>query len=422
MQLTKKKNRKQIKPHKYISILDIGHSKVLCMIAKQSKEEGFKIIGMGHQASRGFSGGQIIHMNDAIQSISNAITGAERQANTTIETIVVNISGQHMMSEIKKAGIKTNQKLITEHEIHRLFTEIQAIPEDKNYELIHINPIDFSIDNLHHIQDPTGMTGQKLTGYFYTISIDKSALQNLVHALENCHVDLLDIHISQIASAEACLSEDERQLGATLIDFGSQSIDIASYYQNQVIFMATIPLGGRHITHDLASVLSTSVNEAERLKNIVGSATVNKHDHLDMINVQKINDLGTLEMSIVPKSGITQIIQPRVEEFFEHIAQALTSLSRPDAKNRIVLTGGSTNLSNMRDIALRYLGGHIRLGKAQMLLGLPEHQMEASYSTAIGMLALMQKKLKTNPMNIDPDQLAPKGFFKKISHWIKHHL
>jgi len=421
MRFKKRTALPHLKIQKYISVLDIGHSKILCLIARQSKDDDIKIIGTGYQASKGFCEGQITHMQEAITSISQAITEAEKQANTTIESIIINISGQHMLSEIKQADIKINGKMITNHEIHRLFTQIQAIPENTNYELVHINPIDFSIDQMQHLHDPTGMSGQKLTGYFHTISIYKNALQNLVHALESCHLDLLDIHVSQIASAESCLSQDEKYLGATLIDFGSQSIDIASYHQNQIIFTGTIPLGGLHITHDLASILSTSISEAERLKTLFGSACVGKYDHLDMVNLQKINDLGTLEMSIIPKSGITQIIQPRVEEFFEHVQQLLSQIPRKDVKNRFILTGGTTNLSNFKDIAQNFLNGHIRLGNPALIEGL-ENTPDPSFSTAIGMLFLTQKKLKTTPMNIDPNHFNPPHFLKKISNWISKYL
>jgi cell division protein FtsA len=412
-----------------IAALDIGSSKIACLIAEMlpPKSRGddkptLRFLGVGHQASRGVKAGTIVDIDAAERSIRLAVDAAERMAQTTISRIVVGMSGGRPQSALHCGEVDIKGREIAQRDIDAAVVAALSGADIGKRRLLHVAPIRFTLDGNHTTAPPLGMFGEKLAVEVNVVSVEGAALRNLALAIERCHLNIADHIVAPNAAAQAVLAEDEKELGVTLIDMGGATTGIAVYAGGRLIFADVVPVGGHHITNDLAHGLSTTIAHAERMKTLWGSALASVVDDRETIAVPLLGERGVDTVHHVPKSLLTGIIRPRLEEIFEIVRMRIDA--SPAAKlagKRAVLTGGASQLTGAREVATQWLGLQVRLGAPIPMAGLPDAAQTPNFAVAVGLLRCAARPERRFHL---PDRLreamAPgeQTYLRRVGRWI----
>ncbi len=349
--------------------LDIGSSKIVCFIARASGHETPRIVGIGHQLAEGMKQGAVSNMEALQYAISQAVGAAEDMAGETLQQVTINIAGVHLTSHRAELELSLNSHEVTENDLARIQAQGPAmLPDDPHggpaTELLHNLPVSYALDDQKGIRDPLGMTGNLLRGQMHLVSARFGALRTLETVIARCHLDIAGRVAAPYASGLACLVEDEMELGSVVIDMGAGTTSFALFFDGHMIYAGGVPLGGAHVTSDIARGLTTSVTQAERLKTLYGHATPSPMDSRDMIEVPLVGEEESEDPNTVPKAHLIRIIQPRIEETLELVrAKIEQSGFAAQAGRRVVLTGGASQLSGVRELAQRVLDKQVRLGR-----------------------------------------------------------
>ena len=360
------------KPHTaqddVIAVLDIGSSKIACFIARADEHGQPRVVGIGHQLAEGVRGGLVADMEAVRRAVTAAVATAEQMAGETIERVIVNVAGPLLMSRTVGVELPVHGREITASDLDRLLAQGQSLaPGDEQgnmQELIHTIPVSYTLDGQKGIRDPLGMTGNMLQTQLHLISAAFGPVRTLVTTVARCHLEVERLVAAPYASGLACLVEDEMDLGSTIIDIGGGTTSVGIFFDGQMVFADGIAVGGAHITNDVARGLTTSLNHAERLKTLYGSAIPATLDEREIIDVPQVGEEAPEHANHVPKSHLIRIIQPRLEEIFEIVRSRLEKSGLGEAAGRrVVLTGGTSQLPGIRDVAQRILGKQVRLGR-----------------------------------------------------------
>jgi len=386
---------KTIARNSTIAALDVGTTKVACFIA-QVGDHGetapgepldIQVIGAGHHRSRGLRAGQVVNLDEAEASVRAAVDAAEQMANTRIEKVFVNVSCGAPRSRRVDVELQVSGHQIRDTDVRRVLDHGSAIPDGDDQELIHCIPTGYSIDGGNGIIDPRGMYGERLGVNIHLVTAGIGPSRNLASVVDRCDLAFEDRVVTSYASGLACLVEDEKEMGVTVIDMGGGTTSIAVFIEGQVVFVETIPIGGNHVTNDVAKGLSTPVSKAERLKTVYGSVVLTPGDARELLKVPLVGEDDEESANEVPKSMLVQIIQPRLEETFELVRSHLeVSGYGKNAGRRVVLTGGASQLEGVRDLAELVLDKQVRLGRPKMMRGLPDSVSGPAFATAVGLL------------------------------------
>ena len=304
-----------------IAALDVGSTKVCCFIAQRQDEGGARITGIGHQIARGIRGGAVVDMEDLEHSIRAAVDAAEEMANQRIKSVLVNVSGGQPASANVKVEVALNGHAINEADLRRMLEHGRAHHDSSDRELLHAIPVDYTIDGNEGIRDPRGMYGERLGVAIHVIAALTGPVRNLNTVINRCHLDVDSRVVSPFAAGLACLVDDEKELGVTCIDMGGGTTTMSVFMAGQLVHTDIIPIGGYHVTSDIARGLSTPVAQAERLKTLYGSALPSPSDDREMLKVPLVGEDDTGSNHQIPKSLLNQIIQPRIEETLELVRQ-----------------------------------------------------------------------------------------------------
>ncbi len=401
---------------KIVTSIDIGSSKVSCMIARVNGSDSRSIIlGIGHHGIQGAKQGFTPHMDALENAILNAVHQAEKEANLTVKQAVVNISGTHLLSEQVKVTTDVQGHAVNDADVKRLLVE-GTTTDSKSFSVVHANAIKFSLDHGQPVKNPRGMYGNTLTGYLHVVTGQLNTARNIVNCLRHCHIDIKGIMPSAIASGFATLVEDEIDLGVILIDFGSHYTNIAIFADGDVVHTESIPIGSASITNDLSHGLSTSWVAAERIKILHGSTMETTDDARIMIDVPQMDDHHHEGLIQVRRSLVTAIIKPRVEEILELVKKRLEKSEVPKAASRrVVITGGGSQLPGLRELANQILQKQCRLGKPLPLFHSKENYHLPSFATASGLLTFALRQ------NYAEDESRPsqKGWMHPLIQWFK---
>lgn len=277
-------------------------------------------------------------------------------------------------------------RAVTEADVRRVVGEGRSRAVSDGRDIIHILPMGFAVDDTPGVADPRGLHCDILSARLHVVDAGATALRNLQLTLERCELDLAELVSAPMASGLSTLVEDERQLGATCIDMGGGATDIAVFSEGQLLHTAQLPLGGSHVTNDVARLLSTPVAEAERLKAVYGNAEASPDDDREILPVPLVGEEDH-DLQKIPRSRLVAIIKPRLEETFELVRDRLDSAGLVhEAGVRVVLTGGASQLVGAREMASRILNRQVRLGRPTPLRGLPERASGPAFATAAGLL------------------------------------
>ncbi|MEI7668822.1 MAG: cell division protein FtsA [Pseudomonadota bacterium] len=414
--------RKNKKISGSIAVIDIGSTKTVCFIASLEADGSIKVNGIGHQLSKGIRSGQIVDFVEAETSVIAAVHAAEQMAEDTIENVLVNIGGAGVTSHNIKVEMTISGEAVTGRDIDDIIREGYTSFENSDNEVIHCFCVNYSLDDVKNIQDPRGMVGDKLAANLHIVTAPSTTVRNISNCLAHCHLNAVEFVVSSYASGLACLEPDEIQLGVTLIDMGGGVTTISVFSGGKNIYTDLVPIGGVHVTSDLAKGLSTTVTNAERLKTLHGSAVPSSSDEQSMIDVPQIGEEDNEDGSnLMPRSIMVGIIRPRLEEIFEMVRSKLEVAGLGEvAGRRVVLTGGASQLLGTRELATRVLGKQVRLVKPRLIKGIAEAVSGPAFSSAIGMLEYARRNALENIYH-NANSGKKSGFsLKSIIEWIKN--
>ncbi|MGH1398237.1 MAG: cell division protein FtsA [Alphaproteobacteria bacterium] len=403
----KQKSSNRITKGSLLASLDIGSAKITCFIARASDDNGaLEILGVGNHAASGIKNGAITDLARAENAIRQTVHAAENMAAEVMKgyplrEVVVNLSGAHAMSHGHTADVQIAGHEITENDIRRALAKAQDQVLSEDYELTHTIPIGYRIDGNSGIKQPRGMFGQHMSVDIHMITGDIGALKNMATCIERSHLDITAFCHSAYAAGLAALVEDEMDLGCTVIDMGAGVTSFAVFQDGHMIYSDSIPLGGNHVTNDIAKGLTTSYNDAERLKSLYGSAIAGGHDDSELIDVPKLGEEDSHEHNHVPRSLLVGIMQPRIEETLELVRAKLNDSGLGTALGRrVVLTGGASQVPGMKDLAEHVLDKQVRLGRPIRLSGLPDAVAGPGFASAAGMLTYITERPFEMPADI----------------------
>ena len=377
-----------------ITALDIGTTKVCCFIARAESEQSLRVIGIGHQVSKGLRAGTVVDMEATEESIRAAVDAAERMAGETVREVHVALAGGRPHSHTVGVEVSIAGHAIGDSDLRRVLEQGRPAPDETGErEVIHSLPVGFTVDGASGVRDPRGMYGSRLGVNIHVVTANTGPMRNLSLCVARDHLQVASVTVAPYASGLATLVEDEMRLGVTLIDMGGGTTTIAVFKDGELIFVDGLAVGGIHITQDIARGLATPMNHAERMKTLFGSALPSPADERELIDVPVIGETDRDITNQVPRSVLVGIVRPRAEEIFELVRNRLEAAGMDRiAGRRVVLTGGGSQLQGVRELAARMLDKQVRLGRPIRMDGLAEATGGPAFATCAGLLGLAMRE------------------------------
>jgi cell division protein FtsA len=363
--------------------LDIGTTKIAC-IAGEVTDEGIDIIGIGTAPSKGLRRGVVVNIDATVASIQAAVDEAENMAGCEITTVYAGISGAHVRGINSHGIVAVKDKEVRDTDVGRVIDAAKAVAIPMDREVLHVLPQQYVIDDQDGIRDPLGMAGVRLEAKVHIVTTAVTSAQNVVKCANRCGLQVADIVLEPLASAQAVLEEDEQELGVAVLDIGGGTSDLAVYCDGAIVHTAVLPLGGGHVTNDIATVLRTPLDSAEKMKKKYGCASRSLIDDGDMMEVPSVGGRGP---RILARSKLVEIVEPRIEEIFEHVRKELMRSGYYDGLAAgVVLTGGATAMEGMVEVAEHVLEVPTRRGMPSRIGGLVDVVRSPAYSTGVGLV------------------------------------
>lgn len=376
--------------------LDVGSTKVFCAIGQVTGKGELDVLGIGQHSSAGVKSGLIIDMEECVTSIVNAVHMAEKMAGVTIQDVIVSVNGSHLQSVNLSVEMGVSGHPVNNGDVRKILTQARVSQENQAFQTLHMVPTSYALDETRGVRDPRGMHGDRLKVSIYALLSKVSPIYNLSTCVARSHLEISSFVAAPYASGLAALVEDEMELGVILIDMGGSTTSFAVFHEGQLRHAECIPVGGQHVTMDIARGFSTTLSHAERLKTLYGSATSSVADDREMITVPLVGERRGDSVNQVQRSALVSIIKPRVEETFEFVKGRLLKIGgNVFLGGRIVLTGGASQLAGVREIASMSLGRNVRLGKP-LHLGASELSQNPAFSTCAGLLFYGQQTRKSH--------------------------
>ncbi|GBR43147.1 cell division protein FtsA [Gluconobacter roseus] len=402
--------------------LDIGTTKMTCLIGKGEADGSIQVLGYGWRRSHGIRSGSIVDIREAEAAIRATVGQAEEAAERRMDSLVVNLSCGRPLSRLVDAQIPIGGREVTAGDVQRLIAEGQARAWMEGREVIHTLPIGYVVDSIPGIADPIGHQCEELATRMHVVDMNSSALRTLDAVLQHAELKLDGLVASPFASGVSVLAAEERELGVTVVEMGGGTTSLAVFCEGKLLHTAQIRVGGLHVTRDIAGVLSTSLETAERLKTMYGAAQMGSDDQREILSVPLIGE-NSDRLVRLQRSKVISVIQPRIEETLELVRQSLDNAGLGRLANgRVVLTGGASLLEGIVPVATRILGRPVRMGKPQNIYGLPETAAaSAGFSTAAGLLA-WAAGADRDFGDISAPEPRPRGLVKRLVGFIRNHV
>lgn len=397
-----------------IVAIDVGTTKI-CVLVARKVAGTLDIIGIGKSPSYGLQKGVVVDVAKTIHSIALAVKEAEIMAGISIESAYIGISGGHVGSCNSSGVVPIKKGQIQERDVVAVLEAARAIALPEGRQILHILPQYFVIDGTERVQEPVGMHGVRLEVQAHLITGSIASVQNLIKCCQSAGVQVKDIILEQLASADAVLSDDERELGVAILDIGGGTSDLAVYHNTSIRHTMVLPVAGNHVTNDIAIGLRIMKDEAERIKKRYGVASI------DLIEVDTFIEVELMQgqdRQIVLLSDLTRIIEPRIEELFTLINNEIV---RHDLlvymTNGLVLTGGGALLQGANIIAERIFSCPVRIGKPSLLFDLVETLQSPLYATGYGILIHVLKN-EEKVRRYSAQGPVVKRVFERMKSWV----
>ncbi len=397
--------------------LDIGTTKICAIVGEVQSDGNVDIIGIGTSPSRGLRRGVVINIESTVSSIRRAIEEAEMMAGCEIKSCYIGIAGGHIKGINSHGIVAVKEKEIRQDDIRRVIDAARAVVIPLDREVIHILPQEFIVDNQDGIKEPLGMSGMRLEAKVHLVTAACSSAQNLIKCANQTGLDVADLVLQPLASALAVLAEDEKDLGVVLVDIGGGTTDIAVFANGSIVHTAVLALAGNHITNDIAIGLRTPAPEAERLKIKHGCAMASMVDKDEMIEVPSVGGRSPRNLS---RQILCEIIEPRVEEIFSLVKREIQRSGYEELlASGAVITGGSTIMEGMPELAEDVLGMPVRRGVPEKVQGLVDVVRSPVYATGVGLVHYGRSHLNHRFFPSRPDRNLYKRIKERMKGWMQ---
>ena len=364
--------------------LDIGTSKIVAIVGELGPEGQLEIIGIGSHVSRGLKKGVVVNIDSTVQSIQRAVEEAELMAGCQIQSVFAGIAGSHIRSMSSHGIVAIRDREVFQPDIDRVIDAAQAVAIPADQKILHILPQEFLIDSQEGIKEPLGMSGVRLEAKVHLVTCAVNAAQNIEKCIQQCGLAVDDIILEQLASSFAVLTDDEKDLGVCLVDIGGGTSDIAIFTEGAIKHTAVIPIAGDQVTNDIAMALRTPTQNAEEIKIKYGCALASLAGENETIKVPSVGERDDRDLS---RQALAEVIEPRYEELFTLIQAELRRSGFEDLiPAGIVLTGGTSKMEGVVDLAEEIFHMPVNIGKPKSVAGLSDIVRNPIYATSVGLL------------------------------------
>ena len=377
--------------------LDIGTSKIVAIVGEITDENTIEIIGIGSHVSRGLKKGVVVNIESTVQSIQRAVEEAELMAGCQINSVYTGIAGSHIRSMNSHGIVAIKDKEVTPNDVDRVIDAARAVAIPADQRVLHVLPQEFIIDNQEGIKEPVGMSGVRLEAKVHLISGAMSAAQNILKCVRRCGLEIDDIILEQLASSHSVLTEDEMELGVCLVDIGGGTTDIAVFTEGAIRHTAVIPIAGDQVTNDIAVALRTPTQYAEEIKIKYACALTQLAGAEETIEVPSVGDRAPRRLT---RQTLAEVVEPRYEELITLIQAELRRSGFEDlVAAGIVLTGGTSKMEGVVELAEEIFHMPVRLGLPHSVSGLVDVVRNPIHATGVGLLLFGHEQRKTGSLD-----------------------
>ena len=417
-----------------VAVLDVGTSKIACLVLRfdgtdrieadgvgsLAGQAGFRVIGAATTRSRGVQFGEISAMQETERAIRTAVQAAQKMANIRVDHVIACFSGAGPRSYGLAGAVDLEGHVVTEQDISRVLSACDVPDYGEGREVMHAQPVNFALDHRSGLIDPRGQLGQTLATDMHMLTVDAAVIQNLAYCVKRCDLELAGVASSAYVAGISSLVEDEQELGAACIDLGGGTAGISVFIKKHMIYADSVRMGGDHVTGDISMGLQVPAAVAERIKTFYGGVVATGMDDREMIEIG--GDTGDYEHDrrTVSRAELIGIMRPRVEEILEEVRTRLDAAGFDHLPSQqIVLTGGGSQIPGLDGLASRILGQQVRLGRPLRVHGLPQAATGAGFASAVG-LCLFAANPQDEWWDFDlPVDRYPARSLKRAMKWFK---
>lgn len=396
--------------------LDIGTSKVCAIVAEIGIDGAIEIIGIGSHPSRGLKKGVVVNIESTVQSIQRAVEEAELMAGCQIHSVYAGIAGSHIRSLNSHGIVAIRDKEVSSSDVDRVIDAAGAVAIPADQKVLHILPQEFIIDNQEGIREPVGMSGVRLEARVHMVTGAVSAAQNIIKCVRRCGLEVDDVILEQLGSSESVLMDDEKDLGVCLVDIGGGTTDIAVFSDGAIRHTAVIPIAGDQVTNDIAVALRTPTHNAEEIKIKYACALAQLATPDETIEVPSVGDRPPRRLA---RQTLAEVVEPRYEELMTLVQSELRRSGFEDlCAAGMVLTGGSSKMEGLVELAEEILHMPVRLGSPHGITGLGEVVRNPIYSTGVGLLLFGHRNASTRSIESVTDG-GVKVVWDRMKSWFQ---
>jgi len=393
--------------------LDIGTSKVVCMVGDVSPEGDVEIVGIGSHASRGLKKGVVVNIESTVQSIQRAVEEAELMAGCQIHSVYAGIAGSHIRSLNSHGIVAIRDREVFKPDIDRVIDAAQAVAIPADQKILHILPQEYIIDTQEGVKEPLGMSGVRLEAKVHLVTCAVNAAQNIEKCIRKCGLEVEDIILEQLASGYAVLTEDEKELGVCIVDIGGGTSDIAVFTEGAIRHTAVIPIAGDQVTNDIAMALRTPTANAEEIKIKYACALASLAGENETIKVPSVGERKDRDLS---RQALAEVVEPRYDELFTLVQAELRRSGYEDLiAAGIVLTGGTSKMEGVVELAEEIFHMPVSIGKPTNVTGLIDIVRNPIYATAVGLLLYGAKQIGQEIVAPPAENMS--GMVGKVKNW-----
>ncbi len=395
--------------------LDIGTTKI-CAVVGEVLDNEINIIGVGSHPSTGLRKGSVVNIESTVDSIRKAVEEAELMAGCDISSVYVGIAGSHIKGLNSHGIIAIKGREIAQSDVDRVVDAAKAVAIPTDREIIHVIPQEFIVDDMEAIQNPVGMTAVRLEAKIHIVTGAVPSVRNIVKCCNKADLEVCDIVLESLASGEAVLTDEEKELGCALADIGGGTTDLAFFKDNNIKYTFELPLGGNNLTNDISIGLRTPLTEAEKIKIQHGTCLTDNIEKGDTIKVPGVGERGTKNIS---KNILAEILEPRIEEIFSLLKKEIYSNGLENAfPSGLVLTGGSVVIDGLADIAESVINAPVRIGEPIKIGGLKDMVKKPEYATGVGLVIFGSRKSGGSEFRKTGDSGFSK-ILRRMKQWFK---
>ncbi|HLT63445.1 MAG TPA: cell division protein FtsA [Pseudohongiella sp.] len=402
--------------------LDIGTSKVVAIVGEIKPDGALNIVGIGSHRSRGLKKGTVVNIESTVESIQRAVEEAELMAGCRIHSVYAGIAGSHIRSMNSHGIVAIRDREVTRADIDRVIDAAQAVAIPADQRVLHILPQEYIIDSQEGVKEPLGMSGVRLEAKVHLVTCAINAVQNIEKCIKRCGLQVEEIILEQLASSYAVLTEDEKELGVCMVDIGGGTTDIAVFTEGAIRHTGVIPIAGDQVTNDIAMALRTPTDNADEIKIRYACALTQLASPGEMIKVPGVGDRPARELS---RQALAEVVEPRYDELFTLVK---AELQRSGYENLlaagIVLTGGTSKMEGVIELAEEIFHMPVRLGMPQTVKGLADIVRNPIYSTGVGLLlyGMRQQRHQERSQNPVPVKEPQISLAKRVRDWIRNNF